>query len=107
MGYDGEAIAAFGADVLTSEQRQSLAETARANGREGVVLQRLVETRAGVGEVPGEYALEVSVVDAETAQLRPVGDDLLGASSVFSVPIADRDLTAAQADVLRRLRSDV
>lgn len=104
--YEAEAIASFGADALTVEQRRSLAESAREHGRAGVVLQRVVETRAGIGEAQGTYVLEVSVVDAETAQLRPVADDLLGASSVLSIPIADRDLGAAQAEILDRLLSN-
>ena len=104
--YDVDALVAYAADDLTAEHRQALAEVARERGREGIVLQRLVETRAGVGDAPGAYALEVSVVDAETAQLRPVGEDLLGAWSVLSIPLADLDLEAAQAEVLDQLLHD-
>ena len=104
--YDMDALVAYATDDLTAAHRQALAKVAQERGREGVVLQRLVETRAGVGEAPGAYALEVSVVDAETAQLRPVTGDLLGASSVLSVPITDNDLEAAQVEVLNRLVSN-
>lgn len=103
MAYDMDALVAYATDDLTAEHRQALAGVAQERGREGVVLQRLVETRAGVGDEPGEYALEVSVVDAETGQLRPVSEDVLGASSVLSVPVTEHDLQAAQAAALTHL----
>ena len=85
--YSMEGLAAFAANNLTDDQRAQMAEVAQDRGREGVVLQRLVETRAGVGEAPGEIVLEVAVLDAETAQFRPVADDLLAPQTVLSLPV--------------------
>lgn len=105
--YSMEGLAAFAANNLTDDQRAQMAEVAQDRGREGVVLQRLVETRAGVGEDPGEIVLEVAVLDAETAQFRPVADDLLAPQTVLSLPVAAPDeLVAVQAEAFERLGID-
>ncbi|MEO0559454.1 MAG: hypothetical protein AAF170_14860 [Bacteroidota bacterium] len=105
--YGAESLAAFVADELTESQRTRMAEVAQERGREGVVLQRLVETRAGVGDVPSEVALEIAVLDAETAQFRPVADDLLVPQAVLSLPVSSPDeLAAVQAEAFERLGID-
>lgn len=105
--YGTEQLAAFVADELTESQRVQMAEVARERGREGVVLQRLVETRAGVGDAPGEIALEVAVLDAETAQFLPVAADPLAPQTVLLLPVASPDaLAAVQADAFERLGID-
>lgn len=106
LTYQAEDLQAFASgSVLAEEERTRMVEVAQERGREGVVLQRIVETRAGVGEAPGEYALEVVVVDAETAQLRPLTDDLLAPQTVFSIPFEGNieGLEAAQAEAFENL----
>ncbi|GAB5533995.1 MAG: hypothetical protein Rubg2KO_02440 [Rubricoccaceae bacterium] len=106
--YDMDALVAYATNDLTAEHRQALAEVAQERGRDGVVLQRLVETRAGVGKALGEYALDVVVVDAETAQLRPLTEDLLAPQTVLSIPIegSTESLEAAQAEAFERIGID-
>lgn len=106
-GALAEAVVAYDSGTLTDGQRQHLAATARASGHHGVVLQRLVETRAGVGDVPSEIALEIVVLDAETARFRPVTDDLLAPQTVLSLPVSSPDdLAAVQAEAFARLGID-
>lgn len=106
-GYGSESLAAFATDELTETQRTQMAEVAQGRGREGVVLQRLVETRAGVGDAPGEVVLEVALLDAETAQFRPVDADLLAPQTVLSFPVSAPDeLTTVQAEAFERLGID-
>ena len=97
--YDAGAIAAFAADALNSEEQASLAASARGAGRAGVVLQRVVERRAGVGGSSGQLVLEVAVVDAEMGTLRRFGNDALLPQTVASVPV-DEDLSSARAEAL-------
>ena len=105
--YDMDALAAYATDDLTAEHSQALAEVAQERGRAGVVLQRLVETRAGVGDAPGKITLEIAVLDTETARLRPLTDDLLAPETVLSLPVASPDeLAAVQALAFARLGVD-
>lgn len=106
--YSTEGLVAFAADELTEDLRHQMAEVAQERGRDGVVLQRVVETRAGVGEAPGAYALEVVVVDAETAHLRPLADGALAPQTVFSIPFEGslEGFEAAQAEAFQALGID-
>ncbi|GAB5533996.1 MAG: hypothetical protein Rubg2KO_02450 [Rubricoccaceae bacterium] len=85
--YDTEAIAAFAAGALSSDLQASLAASARE------------ADRAGVGGVPGQAVLEVSIVDAETGALRSLDADALLPRTVASVPVGD-DLSSAQAEAV-------
>lgn len=97
--YSLDAVAAFATDVLSPDQQASLAASAREAGRAGVVLQRIVETRSGVGSAPGQVLLEVAVVDAESGALRRFSDGALLPQTVASVPVRD-DLSSARAEAL-------
>lgn len=101
--YDLAALGAFASGEMTAEQRRGLAAAARAEGREAVVLRRVVARPAGVGLVAAPEAhLEVAVLDAETAAWRAVGDGPLAPTTTVSVPVGD-DLEAASADAMRRV----
>jgi len=100
-------LLAYGDGALTEAHRREFADVAHERGREGVVLQRLVETRAGVGSAIGEVALEIVVLDAETAQLRPLTDDPLAPQTVLSIPVDSPDeLAGVQAEAFEHLGVD-
>ncbi len=101
--YDADAVTAFASDTMTPQQRRSIARSARAAGREAVVLQRLVGTPAGVGTAPGSVVyLELSVLDAASGQFRALGEDVLMPTTVLSVRV-ESDLATAQAAALGRI----
>lgn len=102
VAYPADALSAFLNGELTAGHRERLATAARDAGRQGVVLRRLVQAPAGVGEQAGGVRLEVSVVDAETGRFRALGEDVLGTVTVLSVPVGD-DLAAASDAALTRI----
>lgn len=79
-----------------------LAEEARTRGASGVLLRRAVQAPMGVGGPAEPHALEVALLDAETAQFRPLGTPLLPVSSI-RVPLDGEDLDSATAHAIASL----
>lgn len=85
--YPVAALQAYEAGRLTAVDRRALAAAARVAGQDGVVLQRLARVRGGVGSADAGLTLELAVVDAETAALRPFGGDALAPQTTLALPV--------------------